>query len=305
MDWKHVVRMMVAAVLIAAGVTVPVLAGGLSTPLGEVVIENLQVGQTYSLKDLAHLSMHVTNNNEQSVDLRMDILAPAESELKQAAAPIPDISWLQLDQQLFSVDPGGLATTDMYLTIPDEDVYLGGKYQVMIWSHTVARPGQGMSLAYGLKSRIIFTIDAVRADETEGWSATGADAGFAMGPSEITLTDVQPGDVWDVAEQSGVVLTITNPGTEARTFILTSFHPADGDAGLAGGFEPTPDPSFLSFSESEFTLQPGDDKDVHLFVNIPDKPGHTGRSYLFMIKAETGDKNVTGGVWSRVYASLK
>jgi hypothetical protein len=40
-------------------------------------------------------------------------------------------------------------------------------------------------------------------------------------------------------------------------------------------------------------------------VNIPNGANHSGRNYLFMIKAETGNENVTGGVWSRVYASLK
>jgi hypothetical protein len=305
MGTRNVVRFAAFGLLSAICAAAPVEAGGLSTPLGEVVIENLQVGQTYRLKDLANLTMQVANNSDQSVELQMDIVAPSESELKQAASPIPSVTWLTLGEQLFSIDPGGLAATDIYLTVPDDDAYLGGKYQVMIWSHTIARPGQGMTLAYGLKSRIIFTVDTVRADEATEWSGTGADAGFSMGPSEIQLVDVSTGDVWDVAEQAGVVLTVTNPGTDTRTFHLSSFDPADSDAGLVNGFEPTPDPSYLSFSENEFTLQPGAEKTVRLFVNIPNGANHSGRNYLFMIKAETGNENVTGGVWSRVYASLK
>jgi len=58
-------------------------AGGLSTQLGEVVIENLQIGQTYNLKQLANLRLIVTNTSDYSVDLRMDILLPDSSELRK------------------------------------------------------------------------------------------------------------------------------------------------------------------------------------------------------------------------------
>ena len=59
-------------------------AGGLRTHLGEVVVENLQIGQTYNLKDLANLSLMVVNTSEYRVKLQMDVLSPDEVESLEA-----------------------------------------------------------------------------------------------------------------------------------------------------------------------------------------------------------------------------
>ena len=70
-------------------------AGGLRTQLGEVVIENLQIGQTYNLKQLANVRLIVTNTSDYSVDLRMDVQLPDSSELRKGAEPVPDTSWVR------------------------------------------------------------------------------------------------------------------------------------------------------------------------------------------------------------------
>ena len=74
------------------------IAAGLSTQLGEVVVTNLQIGQTYNLRDLANLQMTVRNTGEDNVNLKMDVLKPETRELRQGAAAIPDISWVTLSQ---------------------------------------------------------------------------------------------------------------------------------------------------------------------------------------------------------------
>ena len=136
-----------------------VSAGGLRTQLGEVVVENLQIGQTYNLADLANLSLRVTNTSDYRVKLRMDVLAPDEVELRHQAQPIPDLSWIALSCDTFYLEAGEEAVSDIMISIPDEEQYLGKRYQFMIWSHTVPSTEGGMFLATGLKSRIIFTTD--------------------------------------------------------------------------------------------------------------------------------------------------
>ena len=61
------------------------MSGGLRTQLGEVVIENLQVGQRYNLKDLANLKLIVGNTSDYALQLQMDVLVPSPGELKQEA----------------------------------------------------------------------------------------------------------------------------------------------------------------------------------------------------------------------------
>jgi len=236
-----------AAVLVLA-TTHPLTAGGLRTQLGEAVIENLQIGQTYNLKDLANLRLIVTNTSDIPVDLKMDVLLPRQGELRQAAEPIPDESWLSLGHDYFeNLEPNEAAASDIIISIPDDDMYLGQKYQVNIWSHTVGlKTG---FLAYGLRTRLIFTIDSVRADEGENITASDASVEFSLQPEELHLEGVVSGKSYDLEEEAGLVLTISNPSDQKQTLKLQSRTVANSLATLTKEYNDAPDASYLQFSE--------------------------------------------------------
>jgi hypothetical protein len=287
------------------GLSRPLVAGGLSTPLGEVVIENLQVGKSYDLKALANLNLVVTNTSEFAVDLKMEILRPDDGELKLGALPIPDIAWAKVSDNSFTLPPGDKATSNIMLSIPDDDQYLGKKYQVMVWSHTVGESGGGMFMAYGLKSRIIFTTQDQRASGTENVGASVASATPAIAPEEIFVNKVALGSVYDVQKESGSVLTITNPSKEGQAFKLQSQTVSQSSATLTDGYQDAPDPSYLSFSESEVLVPPSGTKSVRMFVNFPEKPEYRGKRYMFIIHVLSGNEVVTSGAYSRLYMTTR
>lgn len=280
-------------------------AGGLRTQLGEVVIENLQIGQTYNLKELANLRLIVTNTSDYSVDLRMDILLPDSSELRQGAEPLPDTTWVSLSHNLFKLDPDEKATSDITISIPDDDQYLGKKYQVTIWSRTLGGKGAGMFLAFGLKSRIIFTTDTVKATEGEVVTASDASVSFTLKPEEIFLDSVELGKIYDVEKKTGLVLKIANPGEHERTFKLQSLTVGNSVATLTKGYQDTPDASYLTFSESEFVVPPKGTKTIKMYLEFPPEKEYSGKKYMFVIHALTVDEKVTTGVYSRLYASTE
>ena len=273
-------------------------AGGLSTHLGEAVIENLQIGQTYNLKNLANLRLIVTNTSDYAVDLKMDVLLPGSSELKNGAIPIPDTSWVKLSQNFFTLGPNEKASSDIIISIPDDDRYLGKKYQVMIWSHTVG--GKAMFLAYGLKSRIILTTDTVKADDGEAITSSDATVNFRLSPQEMFLDDVELGKVYDVEERAGLILKIANPGDREQVFKLQSRTVANSVATLTKEYNDAPDATYLSFSESEFVLPPNGNK-----LNFPPKREYSGNRYMFIIHAYSAGEKITTGVYSRLYASIR
>ena len=282
-----------------------VQAGGLSTQLGEVVVENLQIGQTYNLKELANLRLIVTNTSDYGVDLRMDVLLPDSSELRKGAEPIPDTSWVSLSQTLFELGPNEKATSDIILSIPEDKRYLGKKFQVTIWSHTLGGKGSGMFLAYGLKTRFIFTTDTVKAAKNEVVTVSDASVNFTLQPEEIFLDDVELGRTYDLDRKAGLVLEITNPGDREQTFELRSLTVGNSAATLTKEYQDAPDASYLRFSENRFVLPPAGTKTVKMYLEFPPEKEYRGKKYMFVIHALSVDQKVTTGVYSRLYASIK
>ena len=280
-------------------------AGGLSTQLGEVVIENLQIGQTYNLKELANLRLIVTNTSDYGVDLRMDVLLPDSSELRKGAEPIPDVSWVDLSQDLFKLSPNEKASSDIILSIPEHDQYLGKTYQVTIWSHTLGGKGSGMFLAYGLKTRIIFTTDKVKASESQVVTSSDASVNFTLKPEEIFLDSVESGKIYDVDKHTGLALKITNPGEREQTFELKSLTVSNSAATLTEEYEDAPDASYLKFSENRVVIPPKGTKTVKVYLDFPPEKEYSGKKYMFVIHVVAVDEQVTVGVYSRLYASVK
>jgi hypothetical protein len=280
-------------------------AGGLSTQLGEAVIENLQIGQTYNLKQLANLNLIVTNTSEYIVDLRMDILFPDTSELKKGAKPIPDTSWIKLSQNAFKLGPNEKASSDIIVSIPEDDQYLGKKYQVTIWSHTLGGSGGGMFLAYGLKTRIIFTTDTVKATKNQVITSSDANVNFSLKPEEIFLDNVKLGKIYDVEKKKGLVLKITNPSEREQTFQLQSLTVSNSVATLTKEYQDAPDASYLKFSENSFVVPPKGTKTIKMYLRFPPEKEYSGKKYMFIIHAFTVDEKVTTGVYSRLYTSIK
>jgi hypothetical protein len=129
-------------------------AAGLSTGFSEVILENLEIGSSYSTASAANLPLAVVNTGEEPVNLKIELLKPAPAELKEGFEPIPDLNWIELKQkEFFNLEPKQTAVTDVIIHIPNEQQYKGKKYQVYIWSHTVST-----NIGVGLKSKLLFSI---------------------------------------------------------------------------------------------------------------------------------------------------
>lgn len=129
-------------------------AKGLRTGFSEVTLEELETGKTYSTEEVANLPLVIVNTGEEPIDLKIELLLPDVSELKEGFKSIPDLNWIKLEQTEFTgIKPKEAAITDVVISIPDDDIYRGKRYQVFIWSHTI-----GTKIGVGLKSKLLFTI---------------------------------------------------------------------------------------------------------------------------------------------------
>lgn len=289
--------------MVLLGIPFKAKAGGLSTQLGEVVVENLKIGHTYSLKDLANLPLIVTNNCDNKVDLKMEVLTPEFSELRNNSEPIPDPSWIRVAKDFFELSPGEKAVSDIIISIPDDAKYFGKKYQAMIWSHTVG--GKGFVLAYGLKTGVIFNIDTIRQAEEDTTTFTKANLSFNLTPEEIYLENVEAGKVYDVGKRNRLTLKIVNSSDQKTTYKLKSLNAKNSCVAITKDYEDAPDASFLKFSEEEFTVLPYGTKEIKMYLDFPQKKEYRGRKYMFVIYASIPDQKVVAGVYSRLYALVK
>lgn len=141
--------------LILSFISCPFLeAAGLSTGFSEVSLESLEIGKTYRTKETVNLPLVVVNTGKEPVDLKIELLLPQLSELKDGYEPIPELSWIKLEKTNFKeIQPNASATTDVIISIPDDKQYRGKKYQLFIWSHTV-----GKLIGIGLKSKLLLKI---------------------------------------------------------------------------------------------------------------------------------------------------
>ena len=127
-------------------------AGGLRTGFGKVVLEDVPIGKTYSMRKDSKFPLVIKNESDKSVNLRLEVLIPKEGEIQQGYEPLPDDRWITLENSIFTVEPNGEAETDVIINIPDDRQYLGRKFHVFILSCTT-----GESLGIGLKSKLLFS----------------------------------------------------------------------------------------------------------------------------------------------------
>ena len=56
---------------------------GLRTGFGKVVLENIPIGKTYSMRRDSKFPLVVKNESDKTIDLKLEVLIPEEGEVQQ------------------------------------------------------------------------------------------------------------------------------------------------------------------------------------------------------------------------------
>lgn len=128
-------------------------AYGLRTGFGKVVLEDVPMGVEYSMRRDSKFPLVIENNSDSPVDVKVEVLAPKEGEVQEGYEPVPNTNWIKLEKDSFTIGPNGKAETDVIMNIPYKKEYMGRKFHVFIWSHTV-----GESLGIGIRSKLLFSV---------------------------------------------------------------------------------------------------------------------------------------------------
>lgn len=294
--WVRAASMLVLGLLVASNVW----AGGLRCSFGEVVVDNLKIGKSYSLITLAHLPLVITNTDTQPSTVRVDALVPGDSELKQGAAAIPSASWASAQPDSFVLAPNQSRPVELMLSIPDDEALFGKKFEVIYWSHTLAQAGN--LLAYGLKSRVIFTVDPAR--DTSSTAPTG-ELGITLKPSEIVLHDAAAGHEYALEDAAHHPIEVKNVSDHRVDLELHVQGPQDAGIGTVKGCDDLLAAGQVHLMADTLSLAPGEEKPVTGRVSFAKGTSIKGRKFVAVLSASVVGNAVRTQIQSRIYVHAK
>lgn len=281
-------------------------AVGIRTRFGVVVVENLQPGRTYNIRELVGLPLRVVNASEKQVTIKMELTKPGrdKSMVQKHFEPIPDLSWIKLSRDLFVVDPGQSAIADVLVTIPDDDKYLGKRYQVNIWSHTIGKRFANV----GLMSKLRITVAKRRMTEEEKLAEARREEiikniDFQLLPHTIFIDGVELGKKIDIEKKYKHTLKVVNPNNEKFSYRIRTVTAWEAEMGVIPGYEEAPELSFLTLSEKEFSLPPISIREIKMFLQIPNEEKYKGKKYQFVISVQVLNQPIIYEVCSRMFVS--
>lgn len=283
-------------------------AMGLRSNFGMLFLENLGVGKTYSIFDLAAEPLKVVNVSDSTVDLEIEIGYPAQHQLRPGFEAIPDISWVKLEKSSFRLEPGQMALADFTISIPKDENYVNKMYQFYIWSHVVkiAAVGGGMPIFPAVKGFVCFTTSPVKPGVSEEEAEkVRANLVFSVVPHQITLNGIELGKKYDIGKFTGKEIKLINPNDEAFTYKMEPITVARSMMRLAGGFEDCPDPSFLTIEEPVFEVEPNSIKKKKIYLHFPKEDSYRDRKYEFIIYTYVLNQKVITGVYTDVFVITK
>ncbi len=284
----------------------PVQAGGLRTPFGEVTIKNLKIGQTYSLKDLINFPLRVINTGSQTVDLEVETIRVSTASLKRGFEPLPDLSWVQVEQSTFTIAPQHEAVTDITVSIPNDPKLLGRRFQADIWSRTENK--KSMFLV-AIDSRLLIEVSSIppTPDELKKKFVHHrvANMDFTLFPTSARANDVPLGRDYDLKKERKIAIKIVNPNDEPLHFRIKSVPNWEALLHVPKGFEEAYDARWLKPAHEVVTVDGNTIKETGLILDVPDDPRYYGKSFFFPVSVEILEQEIPAKVYYTLLVTLQ
>ncbi|MFH2070951.1 MAG: hypothetical protein ABIJ11_07110 [Elusimicrobiota bacterium] len=274
---------------------------GLRSRFTEAIIENLETGRSYNIRELGRTPYTVINAGDAELEIETIVEVPGEGAIMQGYEPVPDTAWIKVVPDKFRIGPQEEMPADVIITIPPDEHFANRHYQAMIWSKSA---GVGM-FGVGVRSRLRFSTGKApetfqKEKEKRGLITVNLD----ITPPTIYVSDVVPGEKYDIKKHSKESLKITNRTDSALKIKLKCVQPPA--SGLTAGYEPAQDTGWLKLKPESFTIRANTIREIKMILKIPDEEKHRNKKYVFLIKGEVHAKEqLPVELYSRVYVATK
>lgn len=255
-------------------------AVGLSTQFVDVVLENLNPGLTYNIRELRGVPYTIRNGGDSEIEVLIEVRAPTKEELKPQYEPIPDPSWVQIQPERHKLLGGAMGFSDVIIAVPDDPALKNRHFQAVIWAHSI---GTENMFAVGVNTRLRFSTGlGPESLEAEKRAKAMVKLNFDIWPQTLYAVKVIPGAEYDLKKAEKKSIKITNRAEESLDLVIKSI-PWDPRLGLLEGYEAAPNSEWLRLEPEKVTIEPDSVKDIKLYFNIPEEM--RGRKFAFLIQA--------------------
>jgi hypothetical protein len=270
---------------------------GLRVRFTEAIIEGLNVGYTYNIRELGRLPYTVINDSDKEVEVETVVEVPNEKQLMENYEPIPSVDWIKVVPSRVKLLPGEEKSADVIIAIPPDERYANRHFQAMLWSYTVSIGGEVGMFNVGVRSRIRFSTgkapERLRKEKVRRGLYTYT-LNLDLTPASLYLFDIEPGRKYRLSELTEEKLKLTNRGDVKFKVKFLCVVPSTTTAAvsLPAGYECIPDVSsdgvcrWIKISPQEFVIKPNTIKEINLTVEIPKEEKYYNKKYMCLIKGE-------------------
>ena len=271
---------------------------GLSTDFGTVLIENLGIGKSYNLREIAGTPLKVKNRSTSVVNLKIEVTVPTDKMITRKRRnlgyrELPSLSWVRVANEEFILPPNETAFTDVIITIPDDPSLYGKKFQASIHSKTVGKN----FLQLGVWSHIIFSIvespEAQAKMEENRKRGLKKSAEFSLLPDKVYISKAPLGKKYDIRKENKRTIKIANIGEHPVNLELQTIWVKDSPISLQSGFEQG-HPTWLTPKKKSIHLDVDSVVDPGWTLHLPDDPGLSGKNLMFAVKIQPVNEDMVG-----------
>ena len=288
----------------------PVCAG-IASSTSEIEAKNLRIGETYNLTQIASLPFKVTSTGTPN-RIKITLLSPPTEQCRNGYEPVPDVTWVSISKDSFDLLTGETGTADIIIKIPNDEKYLGKKYEMYIFSVTAPPSIEGDEsmavVGVGIRGFLRFSIAPRPLTEEERKKFEKAKfklVNVELTPNDLVVEDVPVGKKVDVEKVTGQFLKLVNTGNESVKIHVNSLPVSETGIIAPDGWENTPDPAFLTFRSKKVKVNPIEIKKLPFYINFPKDDKYRGKKYFFVVEVYVEDDLIRTNYRSKIYVHTK
>ncbi|MFA5779615.1 MAG: hypothetical protein WC947_05725 [Elusimicrobiota bacterium] len=273
------------------------------TNFADLVLENLQIGESYNLKTLKNCPMTIINNGSETIDVNIVVEIPQKGSLMPGYEAILDESWVQVVPSRYRLGPREKGSSAVIIIIPNDEKLVGRHFQTNILTSSlpIGLPSAQLTIATGTQTRFRFSVGSM-APETflaEKKRKKMMTLNFELDPVNITVKNaVKLGKKINLRTEQGIRLTLINRSTEPVPLSMQAV--VDKSALSTDKEYEIGNPKFLTIKPKKLKLDGESMEKLDLYLKIPDEEQYKNKKFVFLIQAQVL-ADVPVEVFSKLY----